>query len=171
MTFRKPVATTWKMNENQFCQMILSPWHMLSSIWVHFGLWRSIFIVEIWFSHIFPASPWSPYQSLFLRHEIEKGLRAVYSSIVLNLECENYKMIFDEIWWKVYLSVAWKGAHHHRTICFYQKVKILKVWQIVRRRRKSEEMLHPPSSLHHPPPHPPFFPLCSNDIEDTWSAA
>ena len=78
MTFRKPVATTWKMNENQFRQMFLNPWHMLSSIWVHFGLWRCIFTVKIWFSHIFPASAWSPYQSLFLRHEIEKGLRAVY---------------------------------------------------------------------------------------------
>ena len=146
------------MNKNHFRQMFLNPWHMLSYIGVHFCLWRPIFIVKIRFSYVFPALAWSPYQSLFLRHEIEKGLRAVYSSIVLNLECENYKMIFDEIWWKVYLSVAWKGAHHHRTICFYQKVKILKVWQIVRRRRKSEEMLHPPPSLHPlSPHHPPFF--------------
>ena len=78
MTFRNQVALPWKKNENGFCQVFLNPWHMLSSIWVHFGLWRSIFIVKIWFSHIFPASAWSPYQSLFLRHEIEKGLRAVY---------------------------------------------------------------------------------------------
>ena len=47
MTFRKPVATTWKMNENQFRQMFLNPWHMLSYIWVHFGLWRPIFTVKI----------------------------------------------------------------------------------------------------------------------------
>ena len=81
MTFRKPVATTWKMNENQFRQMFLIPWHMLSHIWVHFGLWRPLFMVKIWFSHIFPASAWSPYQSLFLRKEIEKGLRAVLTVV------------------------------------------------------------------------------------------
>ena len=28
MSFRKPVATTWKMNENQFRRMFLNPWHM-----------------------------------------------------------------------------------------------------------------------------------------------
>ena len=41
-------------------------------------MWRSILIVNIWFSYIFPASALSPYQSLFLRHKIEKELRAVY---------------------------------------------------------------------------------------------
>ena len=85
MSFRKPVATTWKMNENQFRQMFLIPWHMLSHIRVHFGLWRPISMVKIWFSHIFPASAWSPYQSLFLRHEIEKGLRAVYRRAQFNV--------------------------------------------------------------------------------------
>ena len=61
------------MNENQFHQLFLNPWHMPSPIPMPFGPWRPIFIVQIQFSHIFPASAWSPYQSLFLRHEIEKG--------------------------------------------------------------------------------------------------
>ena len=56
----------------------MTPWHVPSSIWVHLGPWGSIFLVKNQFSHIFPASAWSPYQSLFLRYEVEKGLRAVY---------------------------------------------------------------------------------------------
>ena len=55
----------------------MTPWHVPSSIWVHFGLWWLIFLVKNRFSHIFPASAWLPYQSLFLRYEVEKGLRAV----------------------------------------------------------------------------------------------
>ena len=62
----------------KFSQAQMTPWHVLSSIWVHFGLWWLIFVVKNRFSHIFPASAWSPYQSLFLRYEVEKGLRAVY---------------------------------------------------------------------------------------------
>ena len=78
MTSRKVTATEWIVNENKLSQAPLVAWHVLSSIWVHFGPWGLIFLVKNWFSHIFPAPAWSPYQSLFLRYEIEKGLRAVY---------------------------------------------------------------------------------------------
>ena len=78
MTSRKVTATEWIVNENKLSQAPLVAWHVLSSIWVHFGTWGLIFLVKNQFSHIFPASAWSPYQSLFLRHEIEKRLRAVY---------------------------------------------------------------------------------------------
>ena len=81
MTFRKPVATTWKMNENQFRQMFLNPWHMLSYIWVHFGLWRPIFTVKIWFSHIFPASAWSPFLSVNLTDKLACLCLLPYRSI------------------------------------------------------------------------------------------
>ena len=40
-------------------------------IWVHFSPPWSIFLVKIWFSHIFPASAWLPYQSLFLRYSLD----------------------------------------------------------------------------------------------------
>ena len=77
MTFRKVTPTAKIVNGKKFWQAQMTPWHVPSSIWVHFGLWLLIFLVKIWFSHIFPASAWSPYQSLFLRYEVEKGLRAV----------------------------------------------------------------------------------------------
>ena len=73
MTFRKSAAMTSKINENQFRQLFLNPWHMLSSIWVHFGLWRPATIAEIWIFNIFPASAWSPYQSLFLKRDWERS--------------------------------------------------------------------------------------------------
>ena len=72
ITIRKPVATTWKMNENQFHQMFLNPWHMLSYIWVHLGLWRPIFTAKIWFSHIFPASARSPFLSVILTDKLAR---------------------------------------------------------------------------------------------------
>ena len=39
----------------------MTPWHMPSSIWVHFAPWLPIFPVQNRFSHIFPASEGSPF--------------------------------------------------------------------------------------------------------------
>ena len=84
MTFRKPVATTWKMNENQFRQLFLSPWHMVSYIWVHFGLWRPIFTVKIWFSHIFPALAWSPFLSVNLTDKLARLILSGNNILILS---------------------------------------------------------------------------------------
>jgi len=78
MTFRKVTPAALKVNVKKFWQVLLVPWHVWAPIWVHFAPWWSIFPVKNRFSHIFPAPEGSPYQSLFLRYEIEKGLRAVY---------------------------------------------------------------------------------------------
>ena len=77
MTFRKVVAAAWKVNKKKFWQAPLGPWHVLSWIWVFSGPWGPIFLVKNRYSHIFPPPGGSPYQSLFLRYKIEKGLRAV----------------------------------------------------------------------------------------------
>ena len=79
MTFRKVTPAALKVNVKKFWQVLLVPWHVWAPIWVHFAPWWSIFPVKNRFSHIFPAPEGSPYQSLFLRYEIEKGLRAVYT--------------------------------------------------------------------------------------------
>ena len=76
MTFRKVTPAALKVNVKKFWQVLLVPWHVWAPIWVHFAPWWSIFPVKNRFSHIFPAPEGSPYQSLFLRYEIEKGLRA-----------------------------------------------------------------------------------------------
>ena len=47
----------------------------LRACFLHLG---SFYSVQNQCSHIFPAPAWSPYESLFMRYEIEKGLRAVY---------------------------------------------------------------------------------------------
>ena len=57
----------------------MAPWHVSSYFWPFFEPCLSIFSVQNRFSHIFPAPGGSPHQSLFLRSEVEKGLRAVYS--------------------------------------------------------------------------------------------
>ena len=72
MTFKETVATTWKINENQFRQLFLNPWHMLSSIWVLLGLWLVIYTVKIQFSFIFPASAWSPFLSVNLTDKLAR---------------------------------------------------------------------------------------------------
>ena len=72
MTFKETVATTWKMNEIQFRQLFLNPWHMLSSIWVLLGLWLVIYTVKIQFSFIFPASAWSPFLSVNLTDKLAR---------------------------------------------------------------------------------------------------
>ena len=72
MTFRKPAATTSKINENQVRQLFLNPWHMLSSIWVLLGLWLVIYTVKIQFSFIFPASAWSPFLSVNLTDKLAR---------------------------------------------------------------------------------------------------
>ena len=74
MTFKETVATTWKMNEIQFRQLFLNPWHMLSSIWVLLGLWLVIYTVKIQFSFIFPASAWSPFLSVNLTDKLARLL-------------------------------------------------------------------------------------------------
>ena len=102
MTFRKPVATTWKMNENQFRRMFLNPWHMLSYIWVHFGLWRPIFTVKLWFSHIFPASAWLPFLSVNLTDKLAR-------LVLFWRSCKNSFLVF-----------SWTGLDAiHYTILFY----------------------------------------------------
>ena len=72
-TFRKVTPTSWKVNVKKIWQVLLVPWHVWAPIWVHFAPWWSIFPVKNRFSHIFPAPEGSPYQSLFLRYEIERG--------------------------------------------------------------------------------------------------
>ena len=72
MTFKETVATTWKINEIQFCQLFLNPWHLLSSIWVLLGLWLVIYTVKIQFSFIFPASAWSPFLSVNLTDKLAR---------------------------------------------------------------------------------------------------
>ena len=66
MTSRKVTATEWIVNENKLSQAPLVAWHVLSSIWVHFGTWGLIFLVKNQFSHIFPASAWSPFLAVNL---------------------------------------------------------------------------------------------------------
>ena len=121
MTFRKPVATTWKMNENQFRQMFLNPWHMLSYIWVHFGLWRPIFTVKIWFSHIFPASAWSPFLSVNLTDKLARLPLPLLSDQVVFFFydifhmnwfqlCKNFLQENFDLWIVLYVS----GDNHFR---------------------------------------------------------
>ena len=45
LTLSKPVAKTWKMSENQFRQVSLNPWYMLSSASVYFSERLVIFLV------------------------------------------------------------------------------------------------------------------------------
>jgi len=88
-TFRKVTPTALKVNVKKIRQVILDPWHVWAPIWVHSAPWGSIFPVKNSFSHIFPAPGGSPHQSLFLRYEIEKGLRAVpqrHQGLVKKLE-------------------------------------------------------------------------------------
>ena len=80
-TCRKPTPTPWIVNEKKFWPVPSHPWHVCSYFWPFFGVIWSIFSVKNRFSHIFPAPGGSPYQSLFLRHEIEKRLRAVYPKV------------------------------------------------------------------------------------------
>ena len=77
MTSGKVTATAWTVNEKKFWQAPLGPWHVLISIWAFSCPWGPNLLVKNGFSHIFPAPGGSPYQSLFLRNEIEKRLRAV----------------------------------------------------------------------------------------------
>ena len=70
MTSRKVTATEWIVNENKLLQAPLVAWHVLSSIWVHFGTWGLIFLVKNQFSHIFPASAWSPFLSVILTDKL-----------------------------------------------------------------------------------------------------
>ena len=89
VTFRKVTPTTLKVNVKKIRQVLLDPWHVWAPIWVHSAPWGSIFPVKNSFSHIFPAPGGSPHQSLFLRYEIEKGLRAVpqrHQGLVKKLE-------------------------------------------------------------------------------------
>ena len=39
MTSRKVTATEWIVNEKKFWKAQMTPWHVLSSIWGHFGTW------------------------------------------------------------------------------------------------------------------------------------
>ena len=92
MTFRKVTPAALKVNVKKFWQVLLVPWHVWAPIWVHFAPWWSIFPVKNRFSHIFPAPEGSPYQSLFLRYEIEKGLRAVYWNVTIHAHYLNQKV-------------------------------------------------------------------------------
>ena len=72
MTSRKVTATEWIVNENKLSQAPLVAWHVLSSIWVHFGTWGLIFLVKNQFSHIFPASAWSPFLAVNLLLNVDE---------------------------------------------------------------------------------------------------
>ena len=61
MTFRKVTPAAKLVNRKKFWQVQMTPWHMPSSIWMHFAPWLPIFPVQNWFSHIFPASEGSPF--------------------------------------------------------------------------------------------------------------
>ena len=61
----------------------------------HFGTWLFIFLVKIQFSHIFPASAWSPYHTVhcispFSGAQNRKGLRAVESQTPLSLRRQSF---------------------------------------------------------------------------------
>ena len=77
MTLRKVAPTATKVNEKNSDKS-----HGSTDMFPHrferfFCPQWTIFPVKNLFSWIFPAPWWSPYQSLFLRYELEKGLRAV----------------------------------------------------------------------------------------------
>ena len=111
MTIKETVATTWKINEIQFRQLFLNPWHMLSSIWVLLGLWLVIYTVKIQFSFIFPASAWSPFLSVNLTDKLARLLctkRHTENAIDTPLQCT----YCTQIGWKykqVYTSPQWRA--------------------------------------------------------------
>ena len=72
MTFRKVTPATKLVNEEKLLQAQMTPWHVPSSIWVLFGPWGSIFLVQNRFSHIFPASAWSPFLSVILTDKLAR---------------------------------------------------------------------------------------------------
>ena len=96
--------TPWIVNEKKFWPVPSHPWHVSSYFWPFLGVIWSIFPVKNRFSHIFPAPGGSPYQSLFLRHEIEKRLRAVYKAI----ESMNH--------WTSQVMTSWVEYHIHRLL-------------------------------------------------------
>ena len=108
MTFGKVTPATKLVNEKKLSQAQMTPWHVPSSIWVHLGPWGSIFLVKNQFSHIFPASAWSPYQSLFLRYEVEKGLRAVYSQV--SARAERPRRACGEIQKQIGKQILWRNT-------------------------------------------------------------
>ena len=74
MTFRKVTPATKLVNEKKLSQAQMTPWHVPSSIWVHLGPRGSIFLVKNQFSHIFPASAWSPFLSVILTDKLARLL-------------------------------------------------------------------------------------------------
>ena len=119
MTFRKVTPATKLVNEKKLSQAQMTPWHVPSSIWVLFGLWWLIFLVKNQFVHIFPVLAWSPYQSLFLRYEVENGLKAVCALNILHW-CSPYKqMTLSEIYlwimstFPYYKANRYPGAQGH----------------------------------------------------------
>ena len=93
MTFRKVTPAALKVNVKKFWQVLLVPWHVWAPIWVHFAPWWSIFPVKNRFSHIFPAPEGSPYHSLFLRYEIEKGSESGLQSTQYSCSAQ-YSVLF-----------------------------------------------------------------------------
>ena len=82
MTFRKVTPATKLVNEKKLSQAQMTPWHVPSSIWVHLGPRGSIFLVKNQFSHIFPASAWSPFLSVILT---DKLARLACTQVVTNI--------------------------------------------------------------------------------------
>ena len=72
MTFGKVTPATKLVNEKKLSQAQMTPWHVPSSIWVHLGPRGSIFLVKNQFSHIFPASAWSPFLSVILTDKLAR---------------------------------------------------------------------------------------------------
>ena len=83
VTFRKVTPTATTVNEKKFWQVPQLNWHVSSPIWAFFCPQWPILPVKNRFSQIFPCSEGSPYQSVFLRYEIENRLRAVYLKVDL----------------------------------------------------------------------------------------
>ena len=93
MTFRKVTPATKLVNEKKLSQAQMTPWHVPSSIWVHLGPWGSIFLVKNQFSHIFPASAWSPFLSVILTDKLAR-LQSIQNRISF-ISAKKYLGVFQ----------------------------------------------------------------------------
>ena len=62
----------------------MTPWHVLSLIWVLFGPWGSIFSVQNRFSHIFPASEGSPFLTVNITVKLARLGQNWFRLVLLN---------------------------------------------------------------------------------------
>ena len=87
ITFSIVAPTTSIMIGKKYWQVLLGPWHIVSSIWEFLGPRWSIFPVKIQFSWIFPAPGGSPYQSHFLRYESNWDWERSTAGTTLHITC------------------------------------------------------------------------------------